>query len=268
MSNFCTITACREGLQIASNYHPDFVAALKREIPSSFRKFDGTNKIWVISPRYGRLVTELASQHLGVAVRVPQINYNLSTITKIFDLEYLGQVKERDGENSAFGYENGGWNVVFSENVLKNWFCVDEQYPNEASNLYAVLGVSKHASDAEVKTAFRRMARQWHPDVCKEPGAVEQFLKIKQAYETVGDPQQRQKYDIGLQFASMTEQKKEVIDIWKPPLRCGRIEAEGTQEVGRFIVSKIIRWDDIVINGLTYTSFWKYGDDMFTRRWI
>ena len=60
---------------------------------------------------------------------------------------------------------------------------------------YAVLGVEPSAGDAEIKTAYRRLARKYHPDVSKEPGAEEQFKAVNEAYEALRDPQKRATYD-------------------------------------------------------------------------
>lgn len=61
---------------------------------------------------------------------------------------------------------------------------------------YDVLGVSKSASEAEVKGAYRRLAREWHPDVAKgKPDAEQKFKEINEAYQVLGDPQKRKQYD-------------------------------------------------------------------------
>jgi len=60
---------------------------------------------------------------------------------------------------------------------------------------YAVLGVEPGAGDAEIKTAYRRLARKYHPDVSKEAGAEDQFKAVNEAYEALRDPQKRAAYD-------------------------------------------------------------------------
>ncbi|MEP6633483.1 MAG: DnaJ C-terminal domain-containing protein [Luteimonas sp.] len=60
---------------------------------------------------------------------------------------------------------------------------------------YEALGVESTAGDAEIKTAYRRLARKYHPDVSKEAGAEETFKAINEAYEALRDPQKRKAYD-------------------------------------------------------------------------
>src|SRR5467141_251569 len=68
--------------------------------------------------------------------------------------------------------------------------------PVEFKDYYATLGVPRDASDEEIKKAFRKLARQYHPDVAKnKKGAEEKFKDINEAYEVLGDPAKRKKYD-------------------------------------------------------------------------
>jgi molecular chaperone DnaJ len=60
---------------------------------------------------------------------------------------------------------------------------------------YDTLGIARDADDKEIKKAYRNLARKYHPDVCKEPGAEERFKRINEAYSTLSDPQKRAQYD-------------------------------------------------------------------------
>lgn len=60
---------------------------------------------------------------------------------------------------------------------------------------YGSLGLERGASDADIKKAYRRLARKYHPDVSKEAGAEEKFKDVAEAYQTLKDPEKRAAYD-------------------------------------------------------------------------
>jgi len=64
-----------------------------------------------------------------------------------------------------------------------------------ARDFYDILGVSRGASADEIQSAYRKLARQFHPDVNKDPGAEERFKQVSEAYDVLSDPQQRKRYD-------------------------------------------------------------------------
>eukprot|EP00268_Persea_americana_P018818 TRINITY_DN1961_c0_g1_i2.p1 TRINITY_DN1961_c0_g1~~TRINITY_DN1961_c0_g1_i2.p1 ORF type:complete len:451 (-),score=87.52 TRINITY_DN1961_c0_g1_i2:362-1714(-) len=75
------------------------------------------------------------------------------------------------------------------------------------SDFYSVLGVSKNASKSEIKSAYRKLARSYHPDVNKDSGAEQKFKDISNAYEVLSDDEKRSLYDkygeAGLKGAGM-----------------------------------------------------------------
>lgn len=64
-----------------------------------------------------------------------------------------------------------------------------------SNSLYETLGISKDASSDEIKKAYRKLARQYHPDINKEPGTEEKFKEINAAYEILSDETKRRQYD-------------------------------------------------------------------------
>ena len=69
-----------------------------------------------------------------------------------------------------------------------------------SKDFYKVLGVSKDASDDDIKKAYRKLARKYHPDVNKTKEAEEKFKDISEAYDVLSKKEDRQKYDAIRQF--------------------------------------------------------------------
>lgn len=65
----------------------------------------------------------------------------------------------------------------------------------ENKDYYETLGISRNADDAEIKKAYRNLARKFHPDICKEPGADEKFKQINEAYSVLSDEEKKRQYD-------------------------------------------------------------------------
>src|ERR1700760_2853815 len=73
-------------------------------------------------------------------------------------------------------------------------------------NFYEILGVSRDADPADIQRAYRRLARQHHPDVNKTSGSEERFKEIAEAYDVLSDPELRRKYDaFGEDFRQVPE---------------------------------------------------------------
>lgn len=110
-------------------------------------------------------------------------------------------------------------------------------------NWYAILGIQSNASAAEIKTAFRKLAHQYHPDKNQNPLHTEQFKQIKKAYEILGNASARLQYD-----RSVSLQKNHLV-VAPPLLQVSEImqyffafEKEMKQADIRFLNYDRIKW--------------------------
>lgn len=259
-------------LALTSPYDAGFVDSFKRTVPGNARRWDKDGKCWLISPAYAAAVIALVKQTWGIDLALPPTASAVSE-TRVEQLEYLGAAKPRAGwdELLAYGYCDGDWRLAFPVSVLLAWFMPGEARPGDAATLYGILGVGRAAAAEEIKRAYRRAARTWHPDVCREPDAAEQFKRINHAYSVLSDDGMRRKYDLGLQLAERTTEAAPLgagDTTWRPPLRCGLVMVEGQTQVGRFVVDHIRAWEDIVDSqGRVLVTTWLPGMEKFTKTW-
>lgn len=272
-----TIRVVDGHLLYLSDYHPQLVSLLKAQIPGADRAWDNAAKGWQVAAAHMDALQRITEQVLGEPAQVigapPPAAAARTTALKV---EYIGSVKDRaDGQRTATGFCNGGWNATFPEKVLLEWFGVIDR-PDEKATLYQVLGVKPAATAEEVKKAWRRLALQWHPDRCREPDAAEQFLIIKGAWEVLGSEDMRRRYDAGLALEMSMNHAQGQLDVamismgFRPPLRCGWILAEVDERLpGRYAVRRIFQWEDIMDEqGRIMVPSWPAGADMFTVDWV
>jgi hypothetical protein len=275
-----SITVEGNTLIYRSDYNPALVAALKLAIPATDRRWDPARKAWIVAPGHGRTLQRLTRDHLGEDISLPQVTIATGELeTRILEIRYIGATKDRgDGQPTAFGYTRGPhnfqeWGAIFPERVLREWFNAEAR-PDETPTLYATLGIKASATPDEVKSAYRRLARSWHPDVCKEPDAKEQFMRIQRAYEVLRSPATRAKYNAGLALVQSLKSSQKLADRYaqgagyRPPLRCGLIMAEGREMLGRFVVERILAWQDITdTQGRTLVTSWPMGANAPVEVW-
>ena len=73
-------------------------------------------------------------------------------------------------------------------------------------DFYDVLGVGRDASADDIQSAYRKLARTYHPDVNKDPGAEDRFKEVSEAYDVLSDPELRRRYDaFGHDFRQVPE---------------------------------------------------------------
>lgn len=257
-------------LVVSFRYNSALVNELKTRLPYAERRWDRDRKAWLVSVKHGQVVADLIGKYLGESIMVPTVAKPAEIRLETLKVLYLGTTKPRDdGESSAFGWVDGEWSVIFPERVLKEWFeGISIDNPGDATTLYSVLMLQRTASSDEIKSAYRRLARQWHPDVCKEQNATDQFMAIQHAYEILNSQKSRARYDAGLALEASLGQKAEITATqYRAPLRCGYVLAEGSYTLGRFVVGKIYAWEDIVENGKTLVTSWPFGANTFVENW-
>lgn len=87
--------------------------------------------------------------------------------------------------------EKGSYKRIYEEPYKRKKEVKTESIPY----FYKVLGVSKNATLEEIKNAYRRLAKIYHPDVSADPDAEKKFKEIQKAYDTLSDPHKRAQYD-------------------------------------------------------------------------
>lgn len=285
----CAIEPAPGGYRVTTPYDSAFLFEFKQTVPHSARQWQ--KPYWIVDAAYGQQLVSLIGTYFGERVTLPRAQpIAIAPEIRAIDMRYLGRCKDRgDGQSSAYGYASGAWSVVLPENVLRAWFCDDvtvelsePHTPAKPQTLYAVLGIKKGADEQAIKTAYRRLARQWHPDVCRESDAKDQFIKLQAAYEVLSDPVKRRKYHAGLELSKAWEQSQKrsedyarrraeelAAEGYRAPLRCGYVLAEGQPKLGRFVVSKILDWSDIVrSDGKTLVASWDMDAESIREEWV
>ena len=266
-------------LQFYSPYDQLLVADLKSRIPYNERRWDGNSKCWIVTPNNLNTLKTLCSKYLG---NEPSIqggligNQPLKPQTKLLNVRYIGTPKDRgNGEKSAFGHDGQDWSIVFPELVLKKWFEGNDATADTADlTLYGVLNLKRDCAGTDIKTAWRRMAKRYHPDVNKDDDAAQMMQRINEAYEVLNNPMKRKKYDAGLVLAaSLSEKPRDRLsafsNVWRPPERCGFIMATGINQLGRFVIETIHQWEPIKDGfGRELVTSWPMGSDIYQENWV
>lgn len=271
---------------LRSPFDRTFLDDFKAEIPPAKRRWDGDGKVWNIAPDVVDRVAELCEDRDWRVVRDPSVRSAQTAPTtevRTVRVYYVGTPKERaDGTVSAYGTDGKNWSILFPLDVLKSYFEGPIRMADDdgrdgvrgASNYYGRLGITSSATPDELKKAYRRVARQWHPDVCSEPDATQVFQRIQEAWEVLSDPAKRRKYDVGLFLQGKTDRQTDAFSSpfaadWRPPLRCGDVTLVGRQVLGVFHVERIVTWDDATDEfGRIMVSSWPKGGDTYEIQWV
>jgi curved DNA-binding protein len=110
----------------------------------------------------------------------------------------------------------------------------------DGEDFYQILGVSRDASQDEIQRAYRKLARAYHPDINRDPGAEDRFKEVSEAYDVLSDPQTRRRYDaFGREFRQVPEEVDP--EMWRRSRAgagagagAGRTRSDGTGGTGGF----------------------------------
>ena len=278
MNTYATILITESGIiEFEFSRDASLLAALKAQVPYVDRKFNWDTRLWEIAPQHLETCKKLVERFFGYMPDIHGIE-NLQAQKQdvhTIKLMYLGRVsvKDKSGTRIASGHDGVQWAYTFPEAVLREYFGLPLN-PSDALTLYAVLGIKKDATTKEIKSAFRRASRTWHPDANKMPDAARQFQLIKEAYDVLSNERGKSRYDAGL---ALFPDSGQISENWKAPLNCGILTVLGYQFGERFNITKIIpdTWIDIYNDqGQVMIVSWGYDratkkfDESYTVDWI
>ncbi len=277
-----TIIKRRDSIDINTPYNADFIAALKQMVPAHKRSWNKPS--WTVALDQEQNAISLVMIYYNCMPNiVDRSSDDPDRTTQSIKLEYLGRCKTKEGQPpAASAWVNGGWSVSILETALRAFFEGPKQSNDEHPTYYGILGIPQDSTPDDIKRAYRRMAKQWHPDICNDAEAVDMFKKINEAHAVLSDDRKRKKYNFMLRVMADTTPETKIsswlqdkIDNYnsmygyRSPLKCGNLSVEGVITFGRLTVDKIISWDDIKDDqGRTMVTNWTMGEKTFQTFWI
>lgn len=310
-SRYASLEPLPGGYRFSSAYDSGLLKQIKEDIPEWARKWDTETRAWLIEAAYGQRAKEMSFIHFNLDIDLPDPLPLAPAIVRMYRVEYISLAKDRGwNEDLANGAtERMTWPLILPRSVLERWFggIEVEEKANEKpaptisfklQNHFQRLNIPLDADSATVSKAFKRLARQWHPDVCKEKGAREMFELVNESYRMLQDdpkaPTQtpprpadwrRRKYAASVraqatQAASqqaheayaqaITRAETDTPYGYRSPLRCGWLLVEGTERVKGLWVDKIMAWEDIPSDdgSKVMTTSWPEGADGYEIRWV
>lgn len=260
-------------------FDPMVIGQFKVDVPSFEREYNPASKTWTFDGsrlQYIIKLLESAGYELeGNAMR--GVVGQRGVVCETIRVNYLGNARKRQGgEVTASAMdERGNWSFLFPFAVLAAWFDLPDiaNSPLSASNLYEMFGVGQAATDSEIKSAYRRLMRTWHPDVNDDPLAAEVFCAVQDGYAVLTDAQRRGRYNVGLALAPQVKKQggKQDEIVWVPPnhSRCGYLDVEMETGLRTSIIRAIYDWQDIInTQGRQLVSKWNASRNEPEYDWI
>jgi len=261
---------------VTTPWNKSFVHGIKTEVSAFNRRWDPQRKVWVVSEAGVGGLADVLNGAFDVEVTVaPSASTAAVVAREDIDVHYMGLVKTRtNGDETAYGHDGQDWAYVFPRSVLESFFSGGKTVlsrPTQAATHFAVLGVARSAGEDEIRRAYRRTICQWHPDVCEEPDATEQFMAVQKAREILLDKSLRGRYEAGLAFQESVDggESHQYNATYSAPVRCGRVAVDIERGVKLGFIHKIHEWKELRDKyGKVLVSSWPAGADMYQERWV
>lgn len=281
-----TLINYRGGIGIVSPKNYQFLDDLKRAVPSKFRAW--RRPLWVVHWAFAPQLIECIESNFGERPDLPvQWKYPNEQIK--FCVKYVGKTKQQLDDPEFWGpganaRADDYWQLVFYEDALEHFFLSRRQESKESkkqnNDYYDLLLLHKNADENEIKKAYRRLARQWHPDINKEPEATDMFIKVQDAYQTLSDPMKRKRYDFILGALppptfDFTQDLRQTVGYrdrygYRAPLTCGWVTCVGQwRGAAKFYATEIKDWQDIIDEqGRTLVTYFNTTSGQLVEQWV
>ena len=259
------------------SYDQYVIAKLKVDIPSTDREYNPTTKAWTLDGKWRdyivTLLTTAGFTIMGDALH--GVVGQRGIVRETIRVNYMGNARKRpDGSVTASGMdERGEWKYLFIFDALSDWFDLPAvtSSPLDAADLYGMFGIARDATGDEVKKAYRRLMRSWHPDVNSDPKAGEVFIALQDGYAVLSDAKRRGRYDVGLSLQPLMPPKAGSDIVWIPPdgSRCGYVDVEMETGLRTSVIRRIYGWDDIVnTRGQRMIAKWNSSRNEVEYSWL
>jgi hypothetical protein len=174
----------------------------------------------------------------------------------------------------------GLWAYHFPLDALLAWFGNASANPATAvPDDFIPLLLADGDDPAVIKKQYKRLARQWHPDVCREANAGDIFVALQAAYNKVATPAALARYKLAQAWLgdAPANPKDDPYNgpadewgvLWYPPLRCGVLQVTGVAHLNGLVVKQILAWDDVTdAEGAVMVSSWPVGAQGPVIEWV
>ncbi|MHA2218378.1 MAG: J domain-containing protein [Candidatus Hodarchaeales archaeon] len=262
-------------LQIQFDYNATpkgMLPEIKKSISKYNRRYCPETKRWYFDKSELGWISQIIKRN-GLDIIVTDLGGETEINTQEFRIEWVEQQQSRRYIMPYALYLKNRFiaEIPYNEMVRywqENPYSRQKVFSAESNNFYKLLEVTNTATTEEIKSSYRQLARQFHPDISTEPDAHELFVRINSACEVLSDPKQRKKYDAAIKFSQLTNKpQNRYKNFTGPPVTCGRIKGSGRFHLGLFKIDTILKWQDVIKDGKIMCSIYNPMTKKYTVNW-